>query len=101
MYVDDTTVLVKGRNLTETKQHCYDIFKSFHDYFCLNKLSVNHSKTKYMIYQTKCLRNKHKKLLFDTTNTKLNMADTKLEVKIIKVLEIMMNNQLTWECQLP
>ena len=40
VYADDTTVLVKGRNLTETKQHCNDILQRFYDYFCLNKLSV-------------------------------------------------------------
>ena len=47
VYADDTTVLVKGRNLTETKQHCNDILQRFYDYFCLNKLSVNPSKTNY------------------------------------------------------
>ena len=37
-----------------------------------------------MIYKPKFLRNQNKKLLFDTTNTKLNIADTILEeVKII------------------
>ena len=28
---DDTTVLVKGRNLTKTKQHCNDILQRFYD----------------------------------------------------------------------
>ena len=99
VYADDTTVLVKGRNLTETKQHCNDILQRFYDYFCLNKLSVNPLKTKYIIYKPKFDGNKNKKLLSDTTNTKLNMADSLLEeVSIIKFLGIMINNQLTWEC---
>ena len=71
VYADDTTVLVKGRNLIETKQHCNDILQRFYDYFCLNKLSVNPSKTKYIIYKPKFYGNKNKKLLSDTTNTKL------------------------------
>ena len=92
VYADDTTVLVKGRNLTETKQHCNDILQRFYDYFCLNKLSVNPSKTKYIIYKPKFYGNKNKKLLFDTTNTKLSMADSLLEeVSIIKFLGIMIN----------
>ena len=46
-YADDTTVLAKGRNLTETKQHCNDILQR------LNKLSVNPSKTRYIINKPK------------------------------------------------
>ena len=62
----------------------------FYDYFCLNK---------YIIYKPKFYGNKNKKLLSDTTNTELNMADSLLEeVSIIKFLGIMINNQLTWEC---
>ena len=51
VYADDTTVLVSGRNLTETKQHCNDILTRFYQYFTLNKLSINPKKTKYMIYK--------------------------------------------------
>ena len=38
IYADDTTVLVSGRNMTETKQHCNDILTRFYQYFTLNKL---------------------------------------------------------------
>ena len=51
VYADDTTVLVSGRSLTEAKQHCNDILTRFEQYFTLNKLSINASKTKYMIYK--------------------------------------------------
>ena len=60
VYADDTTVLAKGRNLTETKQHCNDILQRFYDYFCLNKLSVNPSKTKYIINKPKFMETKIK-----------------------------------------
>ena len=37
VYADDTTVLVSGRNLIETKQHCNDILNRFYQYFKPNK----------------------------------------------------------------
>ena len=51
VYADDTTVLVIGRNLIETKQHCNDVHNRFYQYFTLNKLSINPSKTKFMVYK--------------------------------------------------
>ena len=62
VYADDTTVLVTGRNLLEAKQHCNDILTRFYNYFTVNKLSINPTKTKYMIYKPD-IRNKnaHKK----------------------------------------
>ena len=96
VYADDTTVLVSGRNLTETKQHCNDILNRFYQYFTLNKLSINPSKTKYMIH--KPLIKKNKQLLQDTTNTDLIMDGTPLkQVTSIKFLGIIINNKLTWD----
>lgn len=51
VYTDDTTVLVSGNSLTEAKQHCNDLLTRFYHYFTLNKLSINPSKTKYMIFK--------------------------------------------------
>ena len=67
VYADDTTVLVSGRNLTETKQHCNDILDRFYKYFTLNKLSINPSKTKFMIYRP-VYGKKRNKYIHDTTN---------------------------------
>ena len=98
VYADDTTVLVQGRNLTEAKQHSNDILTRFHHYFTLNKLSINPSKTKYMIYRPSYRRHMYKKLLIDTTNTKIKMVDTILEqVNSIKFLGVIINDKLSWE----
>ena len=98
VYADDTTVLVSGRNLTETKQHCNDILNRFYHYFTLNKLSINPDKTKYMIYKPTYHSQKKKKLLFDTTCTKLLMNDIPLkQVRSIKFLGVIINDKLTWE----
>ena len=98
VYADDTTVLIRGRNLTETKQHCNDILNRFYQYFTLNKLSINPAKTKIMIYKPSYQGNKHKKSLVDTSNINIIMNDKILEqVKSIKFLGVIINDKLTWE----
>ena len=97
VYADDTTVLVSGRNLTETKQHCNDILNRFYQYFTLNKLSINPLKTKYMIHKP-VYRKNNKKLLQDMTNTDLIMDGTPLkQVKSIKFLGVVINDRLAWD----
>ena len=98
VYADDTTVLVSGRSLTETKQHCNDILNRFYQYFTLNKLSINPSKTKFMIYKPTHYRHRNKKWLQDTTHTEIVMNDIPLkQVQTIKFLGVMINDKLTWE----
>ena len=89
VYADDTTVLVSGRSLTETKQHSNDILNRFYQYFTINKLSINPSKTKYMIYKPIQISHRNKKQLHDTTNTKVTMDNIPLkQVQKIKFLGV-------------
>ena len=98
VYADDTTVLVSGKNLTEAKQQCNDILERFNKYFTLNKLSINPSKTKFMIHKPTYKHNRHK-YMHDTTNTKLIMDGIPLkQVNSIKFLGVMINEKLNWEC---
>ena len=98
VYADDTTVIICGRNMTEAKQHCNDILERFYLYFTLNKLSINASKTKYMIYKPNLKSNGNKKALKETTITPIEMNNIALEeVKSIKFLGVIINNNLTWE----
>ena len=50
VYADDTTVIVRGKTLSEAIQKTNSILKQYYDYFALNKLTLNESKTKYMIF---------------------------------------------------
>ena len=97
VYADDTTVLVSGRNLLEAKQHCNDILNRFYLYFTMNKLSINASKTKYMIYKPPLKGKRSRKKLYDTTNTNIEMNSKILEqVKSIRFLGVIINDQLSW-----
>ena len=98
VYADDTTVLVSGKNLIETKQHSNDILDRFYKYFTSNKLSINPSKTKFMIHKP-TTRQKMQNNMHDTKNIKLTMDDTPLkQVNSIKFLGVMINERLNWEC---
>ena len=97
VYADDTTVLVSGKTLTETKQHCNDILSRFYQYFTHNKLSINPLKTKYMIYKP-FKGYKQNKCINDTTSTKIVMEGIPLEqVTSIKFLGVNINDKLKWD----
>ena len=40
VYADDTTVLVSGRSLLETKQHSNDILNRFYQYFTISNFQL-------------------------------------------------------------
>ena len=85
--------------MLEAKQHCNDILTRFYKYFTINKLSINPDKTKYMIYKPLYYSHSRKKMLHDTTNTKITMEGIPLQqVTSIKFLGVIINNKLTWEC---
>lgn len=95
VYADDTTLLITGRNLTEAKQHCNAILQRFYNYFTLNKLSINPSKTKYMVFTPKT---KLGKKFHDTCNTQVILNNIKLEkVSEIRFLGVIINSKLTWD----
>ena len=51
VYADDTTVIVRGQTVSEAIQKANIILNQYYNYFALNKLTLNESKTKYMIFQ--------------------------------------------------
>lgn len=50
LFADDTTFLVKGNNLTSCFNSCNEGLAKFSDWCCANRLSVNVSKTNFMIF---------------------------------------------------
>ena len=98
VYADDTTLVVSGRNRKEAAERCNSILERFLLYFHKNKLSVNASKTKYMLHKP---HNKYKNMRFyrgNNDNDPVVMGETTLEcVNSIKFLGVIVNNKLTWE----
>ena len=90
VYADDTTLIIKGRSITEAVQRANAILDRYYNYFCLNKLTVNESKTKYMIFTRK--GNAHNK----TTESIVINNYILEQVSSIKFLGVIINDRLNW-----
>ena len=94
VYVDDTTLIITGRTKEEATERCNAVLDRFNTYFTYNKLTVNESKTKYMIFRKRQIRmtqtNNSKKLCITMNNIVLEETST------IKFLGVIINNKLNW-----
>ena len=93
VYADDTTIIVTGRNMREAKEHANDILQQFYSYFTFNKLTVNESKTKYIVYDFR--PNKEKKKEIDKNELYMNGTVIE-EIEKIRFLGVIFNNKLKW-----
>ena len=50
LYADDTTLIITAKSYPTLVQHINEDLRCLYDWLCLNKLTVNASKTKYMCY---------------------------------------------------
>ena len=50
LYADDTTLIITARTFDILFNHINEDLRSLFDWLCLNKLTVNASKTKYMVF---------------------------------------------------
>ena len=50
LYADDTTLIICAKTYPALVQHINEDLRCLYDWLCLNKLTVNASKTKYMYY---------------------------------------------------
>jgi len=91
VYADDTTLIIRGRTVAEAKQKANAILDRFYNYFTLNKLTINGSKTKYMIFCPKNKRNINLEGEIEINNVTLE------QVKTIKFLGLVLNDNLNWK----
>jgi hypothetical protein len=52
LFADDTTCLSKGKNLQELLRYVTDELQKIAVWFCSNKMAVNTSKTKFIVFRT-------------------------------------------------
>jgi hypothetical protein len=53
LFADDTTCLAKGHNLSELTAYVNDELRKIANWFRSNKITLNTSKTKFMIFRTR------------------------------------------------
>ena len=88
IYADDTNLIITGNTMEETVVKANRVLNKFSNYFNMNKLSLNESKTKYMVFT-------QKKLYSNTSNLILNEVELE-RVKSIKFLGVILNDGLDW-----
>ena len=88
LYADDTSVLIRGRDL----DHIINVLNSelhfLSNWLKANKLSLNAEKTYYMVFHRARLKHKNIKILFDNV--------TLSEVASLKYLGLIIDNKLKW-----
>ena len=89
VYADDTNLVIVGNNIEEATNRANIVLNKYANYFNMNKLSLNETKTKYMVFsQKKC-----------SSNTPLlTINGSSLErVHTIKFLGVILNDKLDWK----
>ena len=92
VYADDTTLIITGKTMKEATEKCNTVLDKFYTYFTYNKLTINESKTKYMVFSSSKRITKHDK---KQANVIMNNVILE-EVQNIKFLGVIINNKLNW-----
>ena len=88
VYADDTNRVITGKSIEEAANKANNVLSKYINYFNMNKLSLNESKTKYMVFT-------QKKTASSSPTLKIN--DSVLErVHSIKFLGVVLNDRLDW-----
>ena len=89
-FADDTNLLCSDRNPSMLRKKMNEDLKLIFEWLCANRLSLNVSKTEFIIFKPP------RKHLEQRITLKLNGA-TLFESKKIKYLGIIMDDRLTWK----
>ena len=91
MYADDTTIVVSDKCIKSAEKHANAVMRKIYTYFCTNKLSINTSKTKYMVFSPH-IRKKEK------IHCKIVLNNVEVErVSEFKFLGVMIDESLNWK----
>ncbi len=98
LYADDTAILVKGKCVESIEQTLNDEFKRVDKWFSCNKLSVNTSKTKSMLFSSNRFRDKDKNLIIEEPRHSTGLSIE--QVPNYKYLGVWLDPHLTFEAHM-
>ena len=88
-FADDTNMFISGKDVQAMSEKLNSDMENIRQWLCCNKLSLNVSKTHYMVFAPK---NKH----VDDLN--IRIQNTNIErVSVTKFLGVMINAHLSWK----
>ena len=89
LFADDSNMFISGKDVEVMSEKLNSDMENIRQWLCCNKLSLNVSKTHYMVFAQK---SKH----VDDLNVKIQ--NTKIErVSVTKFLGVMIDAQLSWK----
>ena len=92
LFADDSNIFISGKDVQVMNEKLNSDMENIRQWLCCNKLSLNVSKTHYMVCAPK---NKH----VDDLNIKIQ--NTNIErVSVTKFIGVMIDAQLSWKCHI-
>ena len=92
LFADDTTLHLSNKNLNDLQHEMNKELNKIDLWMKCNKLSVNYSKTSYMIISNKSLKPSSFKLILNDNNIK--------PLKHVKYLGVLLDNKLNWKAHI-
>ena len=92
LFADDSNVFISGKDVEVMCEKLNNDMENIRQWLCCNKLSLNVSKTHYMVFTP---RNKQ------VENLNIKIQNTHIErVSVTKFLGVMIDAQLSWKCHI-
>ena len=88
VYADDTVLIMKHKNLVKLQENVKSAIKRIEKWIEANKLTINYTKSKYMIVTNKQIKHKFQ---CEINNIYLTEADS------VKYLGVLIDKNLTWK----
>ena len=89
VYADDTNIVITGKNIEEATNKANMVLNKYVSYFNMNKLTLNESKTKYMVFTQR--RNSSNIPAVAINNLAIERVNS------IKFLGVILNDKLRWD----
>ena len=89
LFADDTNLHISNKDINILQNEANQELRKIDNWMRCNKLSINYSKTSYMIISNKCTK---------FSNFELNMNNNKIKcVEFVKYLVVLLDNRLNWK----
>jgi hypothetical protein len=92
VFADDTNIIYSNKDIRNLETTSNNDLQNISDWFRLNKLSLNISKTKFIIFDTKNKLQKHSSINFEIKLNSINIT----RVTETKFLGVTLKDNLTW-----
>jgi hypothetical protein len=99
-FADDTTIYVSDSNIDSLYNNANILVNSLFKWFCSNRLSLNPTKTKYIVIRPPSLKGDLSQKQIMIENTLLYRIGKNCDEKAAKFLGILIDENLTWKYHL-